>query len=87
VSIFVRAETLAPSHGPARHAGLKFGVGGKPLAVRNPRPPTTRGFIPAHKEKNMKQDARKNSHRRKRQKRRLAMRKYMAEKKSKAVVA
>jgi hypothetical protein len=30
----------------------------------------------------MKQDARKNSHRRKRQKRRLAMRKYMAEKKS-----
>jgi len=32
----------------------------------------------------MKQDARKNSHRRKRQKRRLAMRKYMAEKKSKS---
>jgi hypothetical protein len=31
----------------------------------------------------MKQDARKDSHRRKRQKRRLAMRKYMAEKKSK----
>ena len=36
---------------------------------------------------NMKQDARKNSHKRKRQKRRLAMRKYIAEKKSKAVVA
>ncbi len=35
----------------------------------------------------MKQDARKNSHRRKRQKRRLAMRKYMADKKSKGVVA
>jgi hypothetical protein len=33
----------------------------------------------------MKQDARKNWHRRKRQKRRLAMRKYMAEKKSKGV--
>jgi hypothetical protein len=33
----------------------------------------------------MKQDARKNWHRRKRQKRRLAMRKYMAKKKSKAV--
>jgi hypothetical protein len=31
----------------------------------------------------MKQDARKNTHRRKRQKRRLAMRKYIAEKKSK----
>jgi hypothetical protein len=31
----------------------------------------------------MKQDARKNWHRRKRQKRRLAMRKYMAGKKSK----
>jgi hypothetical protein len=31
----------------------------------------------------MKQDARKNWHRRKRQKRRLAMRKYIAEKKSK----
>ena len=30
----------------------------------------------------MKQDARKNLYRRKRQKRRLAMRKYMAEKKS-----
>ena len=35
----------------------------------------------------MKQDARKNWHRRKRQKRRLAMRKYMAEKKSKGVAA
>jgi hypothetical protein len=35
----------------------------------------------------MKQDARKNWHRRKRQKRRLAMRKYIAEKKSKGVVA
>jgi hypothetical protein len=34
----------------------------------------------------MKQDARKNLHKRKRQKRRLAMRKYMAEKKSKGVV-
>lgn len=33
----------------------------------------------------MKQDARKNWHRRKRQKRRLAMRKYMAEKKSKGI--
>ncbi len=31
----------------------------------------------------MKQDARKNSHRRKKQKRRLALRKYRAEKKSK----
>jgi hypothetical protein len=31
----------------------------------------------------MKQDARKNSYKRKRQKRRLAMRKYLAEKKSK----
>jgi hypothetical protein len=31
----------------------------------------------------MKQDARKNWHRRKRQKRRLTMRKYIAEKKSK----
>ena len=35
----------------------------------------------------MKQDARKNWHRRKRQKRRLAMRKYIAGKKSKGVVA
>jgi hypothetical protein len=35
----------------------------------------------------MKEDARKNLRRRKRQKRRLAMRKYIAEKKSKAVVA
>jgi hypothetical protein len=35
----------------------------------------------------MKQDARKNLHRRKRQKKRLAMRKYIAEKKSKGVVA
>jgi hypothetical protein len=35
----------------------------------------------------MKEDARKNSHRRKRQKRRLVLRKYMAEKKSKAPVA
>ena len=35
----------------------------------------------------MKQDARKNSHRRKRQKRRLALKKYVAEKKSKGVVA
>jgi hypothetical protein len=34
----------------------------------------------------MKQDARKNSRRRKRQKARLAMKKYMAEKKSKAAV-
>jgi hypothetical protein len=33
----------------------------------------------------MKQDARKNSHRRKRQKRRLALKKYRAEKKSKGV--
>jgi hypothetical protein len=31
----------------------------------------------------MKQDARKNSHRRKRQKKRLALKKYAAEKKSK----
>jgi hypothetical protein len=35
----------------------------------------------------MKQDARRNSHKRKRQKRRRAMRKYVAEKKSKAVMA
>jgi len=35
----------------------------------------------------MKQDARKDSHRRKKNKRRLAMRKYMAEKKSKGVAA
>jgi hypothetical protein len=35
----------------------------------------------------MKQDARKNSRKRKRNKRRLAMRKYMAGKKSKGVVA
>jgi hypothetical protein len=35
----------------------------------------------------MKQDARKNWQKRKRNKRRLAMRKYMAEKKSKGVVA
>jgi hypothetical protein len=35
----------------------------------------------------MKQDARKNWRKRKRNKRRLAMRKYMAEKKSKGVVA
>jgi hypothetical protein len=35
----------------------------------------------------MKQDARKNWQRRKRKKRRLAMRKYIAEKKSKGVVA
>jgi hypothetical protein len=34
----------------------------------------------------MKEDARKNSRRRKRQKRRLALRKYMAEKKSKATL-
>jgi hypothetical protein len=35
----------------------------------------------------MKQDARKNLQRRKRQKRRLALKKYVAEKKSKGVVA
>ncbi len=35
----------------------------------------------------MKQDARKNSYKRNRQKKRLAMRKYIAEKKSKPVVA
>jgi hypothetical protein len=35
----------------------------------------------------MKEDARKNRQRRKRQKRRLAMRKYIAEKKSKGLVA
>ena len=35
----------------------------------------------------MKQDARKNSYRRNRQKRRLAMKKYIAEKKSKGMVA
>jgi hypothetical protein len=35
----------------------------------------------------MKQDARKDLQRRKRQKRRLAMKKYMAEKKSKGVAA
>jgi hypothetical protein len=35
----------------------------------------------------MKQDARKNLHRRKRQKKRLALKKYIAEKKSKTVVA
>ena len=40
----------------------------------------------SYKENNMKQDARKNWHRRKRQKRRLAMRKYIAEKKSKGLV-
>jgi hypothetical protein len=34
----------------------------------------------------MKQDARKNSYKRKRQKRRLAMRKYIAEKKAKGGV-
>jgi hypothetical protein len=35
----------------------------------------------------MKEDARKNLHRRNRQKRRIAMKKYMAEKKLKAPVA
>jgi hypothetical protein len=35
----------------------------------------------------MKQDARKNLQRRKRQKKRLALKKYRAEKKSKGVVA
>jgi hypothetical protein len=35
----------------------------------------------------MKQDARKNMHRRRRKQRRLAMKKYIAEKKSKGVVA
>ena len=35
----------------------------------------------------MKQDARKNLHRRKRQKKRLALKKYIAEKKSKGVGA
>jgi hypothetical protein len=35
----------------------------------------------------MKQDARKNVQRRKRQKKRLALKKYMTEKKSKDVVA
>ena len=35
----------------------------------------------------MKQDARKNLHKRNRKKRRLAMKRYMAEKKSKRVVA
>jgi hypothetical protein len=43
-----------------------------------------RGSRTAHKEKNkMKQNARRNSQRRKYQKRRLAMKKYIAEKKSK----
>jgi len=43
--------------------------------------------IPAHKENSMKQDARKNLQKRKKQEKRLAWKKYIAEKKSKAVVA
>lgn len=50
---------------------------------RDSHPHTTRRFIPAHRRISMKQDARKNSHRRKRQKRRLALKKYRAEKKIK----
>ena len=47
-------------------------------------PFTLRDLPSANKEINMKQDSRKNSRRRERQKRRLALKKYMAEKKSKA---
>jgi hypothetical protein len=43
--------------------------------------------MPAHKENKMKQDARRNLHKRNRQKKRLAMKKYLAEKKAKGAAA
>src|SRR6266536_5118036 len=65
----------------------------RPACVANRSPCGTRirkqpaGLSRRTRRISMKQDARKNWHRRKRQKRRRDMRKYMAGKKSKGVVA
>jgi hypothetical protein len=68
---------MPPGRGPAKVS----------VSVRPDSPQTTRRLIPAHKENNMKQNARKNLQKRKRQEKRLAWKKYLTEKKSKAAVA
>ena len=73
---------LSPSAGQPRMTWVWLGR----LTFRRAELPLNQPrFILAHKENNMKEDARKNWRRRKRQKRRLATRKYMADKKSKTV--
>jgi hypothetical protein len=57
-------------------------MGGEAFAARNAIHKQRAGLCQRKRRISMKQDARKNSHRRKRQKRRLAMRKYLGEKKS-----
>src|SRR5512143_2934797 len=83
MSIFARSDSLAPSHArtAANDSSPAWAAKGSPCGTPICKQPA--GLSRRTRRIGMKQDARKNLQRRKRQKRRLALKKYLAEKKSK----